>query len=616
MLKRSDKFTLKNHLPFRLLYLRVSDLIMKLICLLNIALFAIQINGTSAQFKSNSIEFLIIHNNDMHARFEQISITGGKCSKDLENTNKCYGGFARTAHEIRKYRDEVHRNGLPILYLNAGDTYTGTPWFTIYKDNITAAFLNKLSPDAISLGNHEFDEGVEGLVPFLKNVNFPVLAANLDLSKEPTLLFMKSLMKSIILEVSGVKVGVIGYVTPQTKFLTLRNKVEFKDEILSINEEAAKLTSNGTKIIIALGHSGFQRDQEIASSCSEVDIVIGGHTNTFLYNGIQPDNERPEGPYPKIIMQASGKKVPVVQAYAYTKYLGKLHVQFDRYGDLVNFDGQPILLNADIPRDSDILELLNVYRPNISALESNIIGFTKVKLEGHPFVCRVAECNLGNVIADSLVFCRIAQTENGKFWTDAAIAFVQAGGIRSAIEKRSDGAITHGDVLTVLPFGNDVYVTKVTGKTIRSALEHSAAIFDKDSNGGFLQVSGIRVVYNLTNQPGKRVQSAEALCANCEIPEFLELDDSGSYNIIISKFLLDGGDGHNFSENVASAQRLPFIDSKILSEFIKVRGIIYQGVEGRIKWVGKNSTSSLYSSFAYLLLAFNILIIFCLDLKF
>ncbi|XP_055919997.1 protein 5NUC-like [Eupeodes corollae] len=554
--------------------------------------------------KSNSIEFLILHNNDMHARFEQTSVSGGKCSQEAENTNKCYGGFSRTAHEIRKFRKEAKSGGLEVLYLNAGDTYTGTPWFTIFKDNITTTFLNKLSPDAISLGNHEFDEGVSGLIPFLYKAKFPILAANLDLSKEPEMLKAKMLMKSTILEVSGVKVGVIGYVTPETKFLTLNNNVEFKDEIKSINEEAANLKSQGIKIIIALGHSGYQKDQEIAAKCHEVDIVIGGHTNTFLYNGNQPDYERPEGPYPQVVTQSSGKKVPVVQAYAYTKYLGKLHVQFDKNGDLLKFDGQPILLNAEIPRDSDILDLLNLYRPNITALENDIIGYTKVRLEGRASVCRVAECNLGNLIADSMVYARTIQDEGGKFWSDAAIGFVQGGGIRSSIEKRSDGSITENDVLTALPFKNDVYMTKVSGSTIRNALEHSAEVFDKDSNGGFLQVSGIRVVYNISNPIGKRVQSVEVLCSECEVPSYSDLDDGKMYNIIISKFLLDGGDGHKLNENNGSNQRLPFVDSKTLSEYVKARKIIYPGIEGRITWVGHNSGFSLKGSLFTIMLAF------------
>lgn len=76
-----------------------------------------------------------------------------------------------------------------------------------------------------------------------------------------------------------------------------------------------------------MGHSGYEEDQKIAALCSDVDLVIGGHTNTFLFNGEQPDRESIDGPYPTLVNQTGGKQVPVVQAYAYTKYLGKLHVK-------------------------------------------------------------------------------------------------------------------------------------------------------------------------------------------------------------------------------------------------------------------------------------------------
>ena len=88
--------------------------------------------------------------------------------------------------------------------------------------------------------------------------------------------------------------------------------------------EAANLKSKGVNILIALGHSGYDMDKKIAENCPDIDVVVGGHSNTFLYNGKQPDAEPIEGPYPTIVTQKSGKKVPVVQAFAYTKYLGYL----------------------------------------------------------------------------------------------------------------------------------------------------------------------------------------------------------------------------------------------------------------------------------------------------
>ena len=141
--------------------------------------------------------------------------------------------------------------------------------------------------------------------------------------------------------------------------------LEFSNEIVSIDREAKKLKKEGVNIIIALGHSGIYIDKEIAmhvpevkdlltyrfmwlkgmcaaknnhNSFSKVDVVVGGHTNTFLYTGDAPSNEEPVGPYPILVEQNSGKKVPVVQAYAYTKYLGHLKLTFDNNGDLIQFE--------------------------------------------------------------------------------------------------------------------------------------------------------------------------------------------------------------------------------------------------------------------------------------
>jgi 2',3'-cyclic-nucleotide 2'-phosphodiesterase (5'-nucleotidase family) len=96
--------------------------------------------------------------------------------------------------------------------------------------------------------------------------------------------------------------------------------------------EATALKNRGVNILIALGHSGYDVDQQIGINCPDIDVVIGGHSNTFLYNGRQPDVEKIEGPYPTIVTQKSGKKVPIVQAYAYTKYLGHLKLNVSKIG--------------------------------------------------------------------------------------------------------------------------------------------------------------------------------------------------------------------------------------------------------------------------------------------
>lgn len=99
--------------------------------------------------KPSALDLIILHNNDMHARFEQTDKYSSVCHPDELIANKCYGGFARVSEVLKDYRRKAEHGGPSVLYLNAGDTYTGTPWFTVHKDRIVSAFLNILKPDAI-----------------------------------------------------------------------------------------------------------------------------------------------------------------------------------------------------------------------------------------------------------------------------------------------------------------------------------------------------------------------------------------------------------------------------------------------------------------------------------
>ncbi|XP_021704325.1 protein 5NUC [Aedes aegypti] len=535
--------------------------------------------------RTGNFQLIILHNNDMHARFEQTGAYGNECQPADVASNRCYGGFARVAHKVREYRSQEAAGGLPVLYLNAGDTYTGTPWFAVYKDNITASFLNILKPDAISLGNHEFDNGVEGIVPFLNEVEFPVLTANLDLSQTPSMQQAKSLFPSTVFVKDGVKIGVIGYLTPETKQLTATNTVDFIDEIVAINKEAEVLKAQGVKILIALGHSGLERDREIAASCPDIDIVIGGHSHTFLYSGTVPDIDPSEGPYPVMVKNSEGRDVPVVQAYAYTKYLGYMKVEFDADGKLVSFDGKPILLNGAVDRDSDVLQLLEVYRPGILALDE-VIGQTRVLLDATR--CRFEECNIGNMIADSMVMTyTMSRDESSQYWTDAAIAFVQGGGIRASIEVGQDGNITKKDLKTVLPFGNAIILAEVTGETIRKMLERSVYRYDgKNGHGEFLQMAGVHVVYDLSKPPGQRVSSVEVRCARCTTPSFSPLYDYDRYKIIISQFLWEGGDGYDMFSG-RNFQVLEWGEYEMTEEYLKSFSPIYPAIEWRIVMNGE-----------------------------
>ena len=162
--------------------------------------------------------------------------------------------------------------------------------------------------------------------------------------------------------------------------------------------------------------------------------------------------------------------MPVVQAYAFTKYLGYFKVKFNKNGDLIEHEGQPILLAPSVPQEKDVLELLEKYRPGIDALEKKYLGRTKVMLDGN---CRLKECNLGNLITDGMVYANtIRHVDVEGEWTDASISFLNSAGIKSPID--SFGNITAEDVSAVLPYNDTLYVIELLGKEIKDALELSA----------------------------------------------------------------------------------------------------------------------------------------------
>ncbi|CAK9817344.1 Protein 5NUC [Anthophora quadrimaculata] len=541
--------------------------------------FSSVVLGNPMSIEPEGLTVRILHNNDMHSRFEQTSKLSTVCAKKEAEAGECYGGFARIATLIRQAR----KSSIPCLFLNAGDTYQGSTWFTVYKWKVVSKFLNLLAPNVTSLGNHEFDDGVDGLVPFIQNAMFPIVTSNLDLSKEPKLAATK-LQNSTVLTVNGVKIGVIGYLTPETKILSKSENVIFLDEVESIRREAKILKKQGVNILIALGHSGFKVDKKIAKEVEDIDIVIGGHTNTFLYNGEQPNVEVPEGLYPTIVRQKSGRKTYVVQAYAYTKYLGNLTVTFDKDGEVTRIAGNPILVNSSIEQAEDILMELKEMREAIDNISSVVVGSTRVLLEGDSKVCRRRECNLGNLITDAMIDHNVREYAGRTGWTDTAIAFFNGGSIRTSITRANDDKITMGDILGVLPFHNSIMKMSITGKLIMSVLEWS--VYNLEGNtanlaGAFLQYSGLQVVYDLTQPKNSRVVSVQVLCALCSVPTYSELRMNETYTVLLSDFMQSGGDGYSMLKDL-KASPIGSTADEVLVEYLKRHSPVHPAVEWRI----------------------------------
>ncbi|XP_053398234.1 snake venom 5'-nucleotidase-like [Mercenaria mercenaria] len=514
---------------------------------------------------ASGFELTVLHTNDVSARFEQFNKYGSKCSENEAALGKCFGGVARRQSKIHEIRGS-HDN---VLLLDAGDQLIGTAWTIVYRGMATSFFMNQLGYDAMCLGNHEFDIGIDGLKKFLENVTFSVVSANTDVMHEPRL--QGKFRKSSILNVDGEQIGIVGYVTPETAEISNPGpSFRFKEIISSVQYEVSVLQSKGVNKIIALGNAGFDIDRKVAT-IDGIDVVFGGHSNIFLNNGDQPSGEKIDGPYPFIVEEIGGNKGLVVQANTHGKYLGYLNIIFDSVGTVTNYSGNPILLDSSVQEDEEILRYMRDWKLQVDGLGTKTVGYSKVDLDGERSHCRLRECNLGNLITDAIIDYHVNYSHPENQWTPAAIAIWNGGNIRTSIDK---GPVIARNIMDVMPFGNIVDMVTISGQNLRDQLEISVQdINENNPHGRFLQMSGMRVVYNLHKPVGQRVSSVEVRCLECDIPTYIPLNESDIYNIFASTFLLDGGDGYKFSP--IRRQLYNNLDVSIVMEYFKRHNPVY-----------------------------------------
>ncbi|XP_075233334.1 protein 5NUC-like [Lycorma delicatula] len=534
-------------------------------------------------------KLLVLHTNDMHSRFEQTNYKSQECEPEEAEVKRCIGGFGRLRTAAQELKQKAESQGRHVLFLNAGDTFVGTGYYFVHHWKVVAKFIDLIGLDVMCLGNHEFDEGVENLVKFLKNISTPAVACNIDLSEEEDLQ-IPELTSSLVLNVNGTDIGIIGYVTPQTKTISKAGGVIFLDEVACVSREAAKLKAKGVNILIALGHSGFEMDLKIAQFVPDLDLVVGGHSNTFLYTGKDhPDTENPVGYYPTIVTQSSGRKVPVVQAYAYTKYLGYLLIDFKDDGEMIYTEGNPILLNHKYEQAPEVQYELEYWREKVEEKTREKIGVSKVQLDGDNFYCRLRECNLGNLVTDAIIDYNAKLYNGEKGWTDAPISMISSGAIRKSVELEED-VMTLGDIMTALPYNNEIYKIQIRGQDLLQALEWNVAKYNtshKGWSGCFLQISGMQVTYNITEDPGNRVVSIKLRCGACKVPRYTPLVTTKVYTVLTSKLIAEGGDGYTIiKQKRLAANPIGVTDTKAIMEYVIHKSPIYPEVSGRITILG------------------------------
>ena len=536
--------------------------------------------------KSNDI--IILHTNDVHC--------------GVQDTIGYDGLMLYKKQLLKKYNN--------VMLVDAGDHIQGGTIGLISSGEAIIEIMNKLEYEVVTLGNHEFDYGVEQLETVEKLLNCSYISSNYC---------YKSNKKSIyppykIIEKGGKKIGFIGVATPQTlsktflitlkddkgeliyDFLTENHSQELYDRLQQHIEE---LQAEGVDYIIIIGHLGMFGDAleentsaGVLKNLKSVNTFIDGHSHR-VYSMTTPDKDN--------------KNVILVQTGTKLATIGVLTIHEN--GTLSHYNLEEVPYESDLANetvnvtrskkiryvDKEMYEFINDIFDSFSFLLSGVMGKSDFLLnvfknasestESHTQLSRTNENALCNLVADSM-------RELG----EADVTIMNAGAIRIDINK---GNITYQNVINTMPFSNDVLVKEITGQTILEALDFGVRSLP-NTTSRFPQVSGITYKVDTSINSSVVVDENEVFQKLGEEQRVYdikvngeELDLNKKYTISSSSFILGGGDGYSMFSNCETLKTSIGVDNSVLLDYIQnnLNGTIpsiYRATEGRmIKTNGK-----------------------------
>jgi 2',3'-cyclic-nucleotide 2'-phosphodiesterase (5'-nucleotidase family) len=468
-------------------------------------------------------EVVIVHTNDTHGFFD-------------ENL-----GFT----DVAAVKDHYEKRGATVFTLDAGDMLQGTASTYVSQGETAMEVFNSVGYDVTIPGNHDFDYGRDRMLELYGELNCQVLCANIVEKSTGKLLFQPY----TVLERNGVRLGVFGLITPSMATLTRSSDIEgleFTDPCAAASMCVAALEAQHADYIVAIGHLGVQHSQSSVTSddvCAEVpgiDIFIDGHSHTAMAGGKVIDGS--------VILRDSD--TVIASTGSYIKAVGV--VEIDGHG---NIDAR--LEAAACGTEKRVDTVVTAVRQSQESLLSKALGATAEDLDGERADVRTKETNFGDLVADIL-----------RDRTGADVAIVNGGMIRTSIAA---GGISFNQLYTAIPFENWVQTKQVTGAVIRQAVEHGLSQMPA-AFGGFLQQSGMQIVYDASQPAGSRVISIKV---NGEV-----LDDDQLYTVVASDYIFGGGDGYSMLSDGAVIGEYGMQNALIVS-YLKEHGTIGPIAVGR-----------------------------------
>lgn len=493
-----------------------------------------------------------------------------------------YGGMPLLADLYSERRSRVQN---PVK-IHAGDAITGTLYYTLFTGRADAALMNHICFDVFILGNHEFDDGDDGLAAFLDALNAgacgtPTLAANV-VPGDSSPLKTGYLAPTHVKEVGGERIGFIGIDIAQK---TKRSSRPFADTVFLDEAETAQkyidaLRADRIDKIVLVTHLGYENDLDLAAKLSGADVIVGGDSHSLLGGpNLQRLGLGPVGAYPTQVKGRDGRPVCVVQAWEYAHLLGELSVRFDAEGVVTGCAGLPrlpvdlatlsydvsegestterALPAADVDKvkaalaaypevvfatpDPDAAATLASYQGEVATLTQQTIADVQetLCLDRFPGKRRVAGCrtsvrgsDISNIVAKA--FLTVTPT--------ADIALQNAGGVRESVPA---GDFTIAKAFSLLPFSNTLVTLEMKGSQIVQVLEDALSnhLDQGGSDGSYPYASGLRFSVDASAARGGRITQVEV---NPRLAgSWAAIDPSRTYVVVTNDFIAGGRDGYD-----------------------------------------------------------------------
>ena len=504
---------------------------------------------------------------------------------------------------LAAYKDSIKTITPNVILADVGDAVQGSPLGTLSKGGYIIGLMNDVGYDVAVVGNHEFDYGMDQFFQNLYSVDMGYVISNFAYTgNTPRCLIKINTYKIIETTVAGrtVKVGFVGAVTPLS--YTSSSPKTFKEDgkivydlydgengkrLVNVLQQSIDSAKNaGADYIVLLAHLGVSeasapyRSVDVIHGLTGVDVVLDGHSHSVIPHDT--------------ILDVNGKVVLLASTGSKLENIGQMVIS--KNGSVCTK-----LVHDYASKNANVKFFIEMRKARLKKILKKVVARSPVEIfafdENLLSLARVMENGIGNLIADAF-----------KYYMKADIGFVNGGNVRANIPE---GSVTYGDFLDISPFGNKLVLSKVRGSVLQDALEYSYRMMTvgKDgkqvvsaevATGGFLQVSGLKVVVNGKIKSGVK-RDSKGMFVGVEGArkvvkvlvekngKYVPLDTSAEYRVASLNFILeDAGDGYSMFKNSEIVDRSDLTDAEVVVEYLKKEhwGRIperYAKPEGRIR---------------------------------